>query len=298
MKQSRSQCWKQSWSKVGLFAVLVLVLATPLQAGIYYESVTTDDRSKDRIRVKSWVDGGKARVEFEEGIDKSMMPKGSYLITTDGGRTIYLVNPKDETYGVWDLEAMLQTLGQVMEAAGPMMNFSIDNPKVEKRGQEGGATIVGLPTTLYRYHTSYDFNMKVMGMKRSNHIEMDQEIWATSALEAPGMGIWLRADRPTGFEGLDELIDAQMSTVQGFPLKTVTVTTTTNKKGKQNTARSTMEVTVLDRNRSIPASTFEIPAGYQETQMMPLGGPAEAEDEDDDGKKKGKNPFKKIFGGG
>lgn len=298
MTQSMSQSWKRSWSKLGFFAVLALLLAAPLHAGIYFESVTTDDQTRDSIRVKSWVEGPKARIEFEEGIEKSMMPKGSYLITTDGGRTIYLVNPKEETYGVWDLEAMLQTLGQVMEAAGPMMNFSIDNPTVEKRGQESGGTIVGLPTTLYRYHTSYDFNMKVIGMKRANHIEMDQEIWATDALEAPGMGVWLRADRPTGFEGLDELIEAQTSTVQGFPLKTVTVTTTTGKKGKENTSRSTMEVTVLDRNRSIPDSTFEIPAGYQETQMMPMTGAQPADSEEGDDETKGKNPFKKIFGGG
>lgn len=285
------------------FSAVLALAAAPLRAGIYYESTTSDEQGKSQIRVKSWVEGGKARIEFEQGLDKSMMPKGSYLVTTDGGRTVYLVNPQEKTYGVWDLEAMLQTLGQVMEAAGPMMDLSIDNPRVEKRGQEAGGTIVGLPTTLYRYHTSYDFTMKIMGMTRSSHIEMDQEIWATGALEAPGMGVWLRADRPTGFEGLDKLIQAEMSKVQGFPLKTVTVTTTTGKKGKENTTRSTMEVTVLDRNRAMPDSTFEIPAGYQETQVMPIGGtqPADDGDGDDEGEgggKKGKSPFKKIFGGG
>lgn len=283
----------------GALAVLVWLAAAPLWAGIYYESVTTNDGSKDRLVVKSWVDGEKARIEFEQGLDKSMMPQGSYLVTTDGGRTVYLVNPKDQTYSRWDMEALLQTMGQVMEAMGPMMNISIENPQVEGLGQEAGGTVVGLPTTRYRYRTRYDFEIKIMGMKRANQVEMDQDIWATDALQAPGMGLWLRADRPTGFDGLDKLIRAEMSKVQGFPLKTVTVTTTTGKKGKQSTNRSTMEVTTLDRNRGIPGSTFEIPAGYQETEWTPpfAQNAQEGEDEGGDGKK-GKNPFKKIFGGG
>jgi len=280
----------------GALTVIALLAAAPLRAGIYYESVTTDDRSKDRIVVKSWVDGEKARIEFEQGLDKSMMPQGSFLVTTDGGRTVYLVNPKEQTYSRWDMEALLQTVGQVMEAMGPMMDLSIENPQVDKLGQEAGGAIVGLPTTRYRYRTRYDFEMKIMGMKRANQVEMDQDIWATDALQAPGMGLWLRADRPTGFDGLDELIHAEMGKMQGFPLKTVTVTTTTNKKGKQNTSRSTMEVTTLDRNRAIPGSTFEIPAGYQETEWTPPFAQQEGQ-EGDDGKK-GKNPFKKIFGGG
>lgn len=278
-------------------AALTLAWAAPLQAGIYYESVTTGEKPRDSVRVKGWVEGAGAKIEFEDGMDQALMPKGSYLVTRDGGRTLFLVNPKEETYSRWDLEAMLQTFGQVMEAMGPMMNFSIDNPQVELLGREPGGTLVGLPTTRYRYHTQYDLNMKVMGMKRGNHIEMEQEIWATDAVDASGLGVWLRADRPTGFEGLDELLEAEMGKVQGFPLKTVTVTTTTNQKGnKSNTTRSTMEVTVLDRNRDVPASTFEVPAGYQETEMMPMTGAEGASEQEEDGKKK--NPLKRIFGGG
>lgn len=282
-----------------VLAALLLAWAAPLQAGIYYESVTTGERPRDTVRVKGWVEGAGAKIEFGDGMDRSLLPKGSYLVTKDGGRTLFLVNPEEETYSRWDLEAVLQTFGQVMEAMGPMMDISIDDPQVELVGREPGGTLVGLPTTLYRYRTSYDFNIKVMGMKRGNHIEMDQQIWATDAVDASGLGVWLRADRPTGFEGLDELLHAEMEKVQGFPLKTVTVTTTTNKKGKKaDTTRSTMEVTVLDRNRDIPASTFEVPAGYQETEMMPMAGAEGQPAGDDEGETREKNPLKRIFGGG
>ncbi|HYO14051.1 MAG TPA: hypothetical protein VE685_12720, partial [Thermoanaerobaculia bacterium] len=67
-------------------------------------------------------------------------------------------------------------------------------------------------------------------------------------------------------------IKAEMGKVSGYPLKTVTVTTTTDKKGRQSVSRSTMEVTQLDMNANVAANSFEIPAGYEETQMPTLQG--------------------------
>ncbi|HEX9943957.1 MAG TPA: hypothetical protein VGG03_18240, partial [Thermoanaerobaculia bacterium] len=68
----------------------------------------------------------------------------------------------------------------------------------------------------------------------------------------------------------DKLIAAEAGKFQGFPLKMVTVSTTTQKKGnKTTTTRQTMEVTQLDSSAAVPAATFEIPAGYKETQILP-----------------------------
>jgi hypothetical protein len=48
----------------------------------------------------------------------------------------------------------------------------------------------------------------------------------------------------------------------------VTVTTSTQQKGKESVTRQVMEVTSLDE-QAVPDSTFEIPAGYEETQILP-----------------------------
>lgn len=51
----------------------------------------------------------------------------------------------------------------------------------------------------------------------------------------------------------------------------VTVSTSTAKKGKRTTTtRSTMEVTQLDANATVPASAFEIPKGFERTEIMPV----------------------------
>lgn len=264
----------------------LLVAAFPAHAGIYYESVTSEEGGKTLARVNAWVDGEKAKVELVEA--GPGMKDGSYLLTPDGGSTLFLVNPKEKTYSRWDLDAMFQTFNQVMESMGPMMDISIDDPRVEKLGEQPGGTVAGLPTTKYRYRSSYELQLKVMGMKRSNRIETEQEIWSTQAVTAPGLGVWLRPDRPTGFDGLDQLLEAEMGKLEGFPLKIVTETTTTNQKGKSQTTRSTMEVTRLEQDRDIPAGTFEIPQGYTEEAMPTLG-----EDEEEGG-----NPLGKLFGRG
>jgi hypothetical protein len=101
----------------------------------------------------------------------------------------------------------------------------------------------------------------------------EQDIWATTALSDLGLGVWLRSDPPkTGNPQFDKLIAAEAGKIEGFPLKTVTVTTS-KQKGRSTTTRSTMEVTFLDAKVSLPAANFEIPPGYKETQMMVPGQP-------------------------
>jgi hypothetical protein len=71
---------------------------------------------------------------------------------------------------------------------------------------------------------------------------------------------------------------SEMGKISGYPLKMVTVTTTTpQKRGEKTVDRTTMEVTKLDTSATVAASRFEIPAGYEETQLM-LGPGASAND--------------------
>jgi hypothetical protein len=133
--------------------------------------------------------------------------------------------------------------------------------------------------------------MKMMGFKQETRVDMIQDVWSTTDLDARGFGVWLRPDRAlqTGNEEFDKLISSQAATVRGFPLKTVNVSTTTNKKGKSMQTTSTTEVTTL-RDESIPASTFGWPDSYTEIEIipeMPEGYDQQGEAREDGGKKKG-----------
>lgn len=278
---------------VTLTALVVMAAAPPVFAGVQYTAVTTTEtegqRGQQRTVVESWVDGPKAKVLFRDS-DTPGMTEGRYVLTKDGGQTLYLVDPQEKTYAEWDLQAMLSALGSMMEAMGPMMDFQIDDVQVEELAKEPGPSMHGLSTTHSRYRTTYTMTIKVMGMGRANSVESVQDVWTTDALGDAGMGVWLRNRPTTGFDEVDELMEAEMGKVQGFPLKSVTRSTTTGQKGKRSsTTTTTMEVTELDRSASIPASTFEIPEGYTRSEStLPEG----------EGDEEGGNPLKSIFGGG
>ena len=257
------------------FVLAALCAAAPSFAGIHYKATTHTEgaqaQGNSNIQVEGWVANDKAHIDFKDNAGP-MAKQGSYLLTKDGGHTVYLVDPQEKTYASWDLKAMLGLVGGIMNGMGPLLKVEFSDPKIEKLLDEDGGTLVGLPTHHYRYRTSYTMKIRVLGMANDASVVTDQDIWATDKLQDIALGVWLRSDPPhTGNEQFDKLLASQMDRAKGFPLKTVTVSTSTQKKGnKQTVTRSTMEVTQLETTTP-PASAFEIPAGYKETQLLPQG---------------------------
>jgi len=258
-----------------LGTALFLILSVPCFAGIHYKSVTKTEaasaQGSGEIQAEGWVSGNNAKVTFVASSGNPVLKEGTYLITKDGGKTLYLVNPTEKTYAEWSLEGMLGTVGAVMNSLGPLLKIQFSEPKVEKVLEEDGGTVAGLPTRHYKLHTSYTMSVKVLGMGNTTDVVSDQDIWTTARLQDVGLGVWLRAEPPrTGNAEFDKLLAADAVKFQGFPLKMVTVNTSTSKRGNRtNTTRSTMEVTQLDTSAAVPASTFEIPVGYEKTEIMP-----------------------------
>jgi hypothetical protein len=257
-----------------LTVLTALLTAAPSFAGIHYKAKTHTESSAQKqgngdIVVEAWVANDKAHIDFKDSASP-MAKQGSYLLTKDGGRTIYMVDPEEKTYAEWNLQAMLGLVGGIMNGMGPLLKVEFSEPKIEKLVDEDGGTLVGLPTRHYRYRTSYTMKIRVLGMGNEANVVTDQDVWATDKLQDIALGVWLRSDPPhTGNEQFDKLLASQMQHSKGFPLKTVTVSTSTQAKGnKQTVTRSTMEVTEL-QNATPPASAFEIPAGYKETQLLP-----------------------------
>jgi hypothetical protein len=250
------------------------VAAIPAFAGIHYKSTTKSEGPRgqgNEVQAEGWVAGEKARVEFKDSTSPNpATQKGTYLLTKDGGKTLYLVNPEEKTYAVLDLSAMLGTVGTVMNGMGALLKIQFSEPQVEKVLDEDGGTVAGVPAHHTKYRTSYTTSVKVLGMGRSSAVVSEQDFWTSTKLVDPGMGVWLRAEPPrTGNADFDRLLTAERYKLQGYPLKMVTVTTNTDSKnGRATTSHSTMEVTQLETSATVPAGSFELPAGYKETQMV------------------------------
>ncbi|HYX22587.1 MAG TPA: hypothetical protein VFC23_00425 [Thermoanaerobaculia bacterium] len=258
-----------------ILAAALVVAAAPAFAGIHYKSSTKSEDGRGRsneVQVEGWVAGEKARVEFKDSTNGNPVArKGTYLLTQDAGKTLYLVNPEDKTYAVWDLSAMLGAVGSLMNGMGPLLRIQFSEPRVEKVADEDGGTVAGLPTHHTKYRTSYTASVKVLGMGSTSNVVTEQDFWTTTKLPDAGLGVWLRAEPPrTGNADFDRLLTAEKYKLQGYPLKVVTVSTNTDpKRGRSSTTHSTMEVTQLDTSAAVPAGSFELPAGYKETQILP-----------------------------
>lgn len=255
--------------KACLLLALGALIAGSAAAGVAYKSetkMTREGKRKEEItRVQGWADGAKARVSIEES-DNEMFGEGNYLVSPGTG-DVFLVNPQEKTYMRFDPAAALGVLGALGESEGGFMNFDISDVTTAKVLEEPGEAILGHDTTHYRFQTGYTMTLKVMGMGRRDRVETTVDSWNAAALSDAGLGIWLRERRPkTGDEDFDKLIDSSMTDVEGFPLKSVSVVTTTSKKGKKSTATYTTLVTDL-ATETIDPGMFVIPADFQEITL-------------------------------
>ena len=257
--------------KMILVGLVVLCTALSSFAGWEYSATTRAEGSQHsemmNNQMASWVDGDKAKIEFVKS-GSPLTPAGSFMITKDGGKMMYMVNPSKKTYSKWDIAGMAGMAGGAMQ----MMNMKMSTPKVEKLLEEKGEKIAGFATTHYRFRTSYTMEMSFMGIQRATTTLTEEDVWSCPDLNDAGLNAWMNQQvSNTGNEQLDKLVKAEMEKVKGFPLKRVVVTTTKESSGEQQVMKMTTEVTSI-KKASPAAALFELPAGYQEAPMFSMDG--------------------------
>jgi hypothetical protein len=240
-------------------------------AGVEWRAKTvTEAQAKGQSNTvvqQFFAQGGNVKIVFESVADENeMYQKGSYWLFKAADSALYLVNPTEKTYSRLPLNAMMQMVGVV----GKLVKIKIKNPVVnsEKLGSE---TVLGYPCLHSKMLMEYDMEVKIAIIKSKSHVKIEKEVWSTPKIKAMAeMAESFRfRDFKTGMEDLDKLIEEQMKAEAelGFPLKMITVNTSIDKKGKaKETSRQTMEVLSIG-SKTLPASFFEIPAGYEEKQM-------------------------------
>jgi len=253
--------------KMILVGLIVLGTALSSFAGWEYSAVTRAEGSQHsemmNSQMTSWVDGDKAKIEFVKS-GSPLTPAGSFMITRDGGKIMYMVNPQRKTYSKWDVAGMAGLAGGAMQ----MMNMKMSTPKVEKLLDEKGEKIAGFATRHYRFRTSYTMDMSFMGIQRTTATVTEEDIWSCPELDDAGLTAWMNQQgAKTGSEQLDKLVKAEMEKVQGFPLKRVVTTTTKESSGAPQVMKMTTEVTAI-KKATPEAGLFELPAGYEEDPMF------------------------------
>ena len=262
-------------------AVLLGFSSTAAFAGVTLTQITTVDGTKTAV-TKISADGANSKMEMVESPDNPFMPPGSYMLVRDG--ELLLVNPAARTYARFDT-AMFEGISAM---AGQM---EITDVKFEKVVDEPGETIAGYPTRHYQFKSSW--TMAMQGMPVKTESSTVEDLWTTTAIEMPAL-----PDDPAG--GMPSQVTALVENqglrqVEGVPLKHVTVQSTKTNMGALGgigglgarlggrmlggaagagggggETTTTIEAVDIEEG-DVPAGTFELPDGYQETQLFQTG---------------------------
>jgi hypothetical protein len=242
---------------------LVLLTAATAMAGIEFTSKVSDERGRAVSSTRGWVDGSKAKIEEVSGRGSGGMEKGSYILSKDGGKTIYMVDPQNKSYLKMDIDQLASQVGQFMNAAGAFVKLEFTNPKFKTISDERGPKMYGLPTRHVKTETSYTVEASVFGRKNITVISRKDEIWLTKKLRDSGLQIWTQQRTiKTGNENIDKIIKAETKRLDGIPLKITSVTTTRENNDEPEVTTVTHEITSL-KKAGISAEVFEIPADYK-----------------------------------
>ena len=258
--------------KIVLGLAIGLLVVNVGFAGIEWKSKTvTQGEAKEAnnaVVMQLYAQGGNVRQDFisVERQEDMRRPGGYWLYKADGNR-LYSVDPSQKTYSEIPLDFIFRMGGLF----GQIVKIKITDPlvKFEKLGTE---TIMGYSCQHSRLVIDYDMEVKIAFIKNRSHEHIDKETWTASQIKGfldIGEGFRYR-DYKTGNQDLDQLIEVQLKAEQGlgFPLKTVSVTTSTDKKGNvKEKSRMTQEVLSL-AVKNISAALFEIPVGYQEKEFL------------------------------
>ena len=237
-----------------VFLVMAAVAASAA-AGVRYDfQSSTTGISATSLSGSSASDGAKMRVHFVHG-DGNVFPDDSVAVTTDGGKSLSVLDLKAKTFYVVAVDQLVSGLG----AAG-LLKASAVTAKITDAG--AGPAIEGLPTRHVLIHIDYDLDL---GMPEKTHMTMRGEAWVTDRIPGDTASFLGLKGFHTGLAAVDKAIDTQSAALRGgFPLKEVM---NISAQGGMLDFSTTTTATVSNvKVQDIPAAEFVVPAGFSRVE--------------------------------
>ncbi|MCC6931563.1 MAG: DUF4412 domain-containing protein [Gemmatimonadaceae bacterium] len=243
----------------------------------FHWKVTVESDKKERSAAQPSMQvsliPGKARVDYEgetNAQQQGMMKKGGYMILDAENGAMIMVDPKEKKAVIMDPSALSGAMNAI--GATGLVKMDVKDVKVSVEKLGSGEKILGYATTRYRTTRSYVLTVSVMGRKNSTTHNSTTESWVADrfiddrAFEAWAKNFTKGFGAATG-DAFKKLMEAEAANqIQGIVVKQVMQSTDTDDKGNATTSKTTMEMTELAKT-SLDASLFEVPKGYEVTDM-------------------------------
>lgn len=275
-------------------------------------STSSDKRRRESTSIYATVrmQDGNVRMDYLEGVTPTGK-QGGYVLIQGAAQKFIVVDTKEKKAIVMTADAFGSGMGAMLN--NPMFKMTYSNQSFRFKELGAGETILGHPTRKVRTWYTSTMEIKAMMMPDQKVVTSDSsDQWIASIdFGQESFEAWANAFG-SGVKAMNPELAAQMKDYNatygrtGLPLKTVTWSTQTDKKGQVTTDQITMEVTDL-KSGSIDPSMFEIPKGYEVMDMAQMMADAKAAAESEGGesgkeakaeeKTSGKDAIKKGLGG-
>jgi len=261
--------------------LLFVVTASSAPAAIQYEFRQTTSSDLETIPStdcagRAIIDGDRSRVEFMTG---NAYPAGTYVIATNGSRTMTFVDPSKKAFVEINAASVTNSIGS--------RKITIANKKIDVTKMPDQVSIAGFPTEHYRMVMSYDITVAFGTMPLTQSVRTTIDKWTTNAFGDVGDTFLASGALHTGNKDLDDLMTAENTGIKGFPLKQVVNVTTINNQASNTaselhmnrTVTQTREllVTSIQPTATVGAATFVVPVTYHkagpvqdDTQKQPV----------------------------
>lgn len=249
--------------KTLLVTVALALVSLPSFASIQYDFVqksTTDDviRPVTDVTGRATIDGARSRIDYVGG---NTYPPGTYVVSTDGARRLYFVDPEKQSYTEFNTSGIPTALAT--------NNLKIENFTAKVETSPERTMIAGVETSHHRITMEYDLTLTVQSIALKQHVKTDIQKWTTDRF--PEIDQAFFADPfVTGNEALDKLIETEMAKAPGFPMREIITVRTSydvpirRKVATPNTRTMTREtmITAIGEAKS-QASMFVVPANFR-----------------------------------
>lgn len=248
-------------------SALIALTSLPALAGATYKFRSVTEPGKSELAGTVSVEGARIRVEFTKG-DQLFFRSGTVIISSDGGKTLYVVDASNKSYTPVNIEQLFANVMSMVKSMPGMFDIAVSDQKVDVKPLGMSGQLHGFPTQRYLVKSSYNMKMMILGTPSAMRVESFTEAWTTDKISRDYITFVQMKGFKTGLTEVDRLLDSQANALKGFPLKQVITSRTTSKEKTQET-KTTIEITEF-KQIAVPASTFAIPSGYKKQDLRKL----------------------------
>lgn len=248
--------------KRALLLLASLLLASSSTAGVTYEfESVTSGLTAQKVSGTVKAEGSALRMELARG-DGILFQDGAVVLSTDGGKTLTVADPRAKTFYIIDIADVLGGADSMIAQFGALV--SVRDPKVSVRHGGAAGKLAGYPVRKSSVESTYLIDVKAIGEKLPIRMRLTTDVWWTDRLGPEFTNFLQMRGLRTGIDAVDKVLASQTAAIQGFPLKQITRTEVTM---NRNTMRSTSTSTVSGlRTTPIKPSEFTLGRDYRRTE--------------------------------